>query len=84
MRNNGKRIQFDRETDLVEKNHLSNLHPLIGGKSPVDMRLVMFDHRDKKCPDFCIIAADLLKFFGKILPHGQKKGKITLSVLASD
>jgi len=80
-----KNSQFDKQIDFVEKNHLSHSHPLLGGKSPVDIWQLMFDdkiisslveqtnlyaQRDKNCPDFCIIVADMLKFFGIILLSG--------------
>jgi len=80
-----KNSQFDKEIDFVEKNQLTHSHPLLGGKSPVDIWRLIFDdkiisslveqinlyeQRDKNCPDFCIIAADLLKFFGIILLSG--------------
>lgn len=58
---------------------------LLGRKSPADIWWLIFDdkiisslvkqtnlydHRVKNCPDFCITAADLLKFYGIILPAG--------------
>jgi len=40
-----KNSQFDKEIDFVEKTRLSHLHPLLGGKSPVDVWRLTFDEK---------------------------------------
>jgi len=79
-----KNSQFDKEIDFVEKNQLS--HSSVGSHQSVtniwrlnfDDKIIstlveqtnLYEQRDKNCPDFCIIAAFLLKFFGIILLSG--------------
>ena len=80
-----KKSDFDRQIDFIAKSSVSTAYPLLVGKSPIDIWRLIFDdriinslveqtnlyaHRDKNCPDFSIVAADLLKFFGIILLSG--------------